>query len=137
MIKHRTSVDVRFAETDAMGVVYHANYLPWCECARLALIKSVGLDYCEITKAGYHLPVVEAHLNYKSPAKFGDKIEIEAAIVERPSVRIKIEYKISANSLLLATAHTVHVFINSAGAPVKPPPEYAKKLIGAFDNSLK
>lgn len=135
MIRARTSQKVRFAETDAMGVVYHANYLPWCECARLALIEGVGLDYAEMSARGFHLPVVEAHIKYRRPARFGDTVEIESAIAERPGVKIKIEYRITANSLLLAEAETVHVFVNPEGLPIKPPREYTDVLLAAFDEN--
>ena len=135
MIKAKTSLKVRFAETDAMGVVYHANYLPWCECARLALIEGLCLYYAEITKKGVHLPVVEARVKYRRAARFGDTVEIESAITERPSVKIKIEYKISAGGVLLAEAQTVHVFVNSEGAPIKPPREYAQTLLNPFDEN--
>lgn len=132
MIKGSATLKVRFAETDAMGVVYHANYLPWCECSRLALIESIGLDYRQMNERGYHLPVVEAHLKYRRPARFGDTVVVESAIVERPSVKIKVEYKIYANDVLLAEAETVHVFVNTEGAPVKPPREYAEVLLKAY-----
>lgn len=135
MIKAKTSQKVRFAKTDAMGVVYHANYLPWCECARIALIESVGLDYAEMSARGFHLPVVEVGVKYRRPAKFGDMVEIESAIVERPGVKIKIEYRITANSVLLAEAQTVHVFVNADGLPIKPPREYADVLLKAFDEN--
>lgn len=133
MITSSTAVKVRFAETDAMGVVYHANYLPWCECARLALIESFGVSYADLTERGFHLPVVEAHVNYKFPARFGDEVQIRAKITEKPAVRIRIDYEISANSRLLATAHTIHVFVNSQGVPVKPPADFMKALAEAFD----
>ncbi len=133
MICASTKVNVRFAETDAMGVVYHANYLPWCECARLTLLDSLGANYVELMKKGFHLPVIEVNVKYKSPAKFGDEVEIRAKIVERPSVKIKIEYEILANSTLLASASTTHVFINDSGTPVKPPREFLSILQKAFD----
>ena len=133
MIYASTTVNVRFAETDAMGIVYHANYLPWCECARLKLLDSLGANYTELMKQGYHLPVVEAKLKYKFPAKFGDEVEIRAKIVDRPSVRIKIEYEICANSKLLVCASTTHVFVNDDGMPVKPPREFLAILQKAFD----
>ena len=88
MITATTSIRVRFAETDAMGVVYHANYLPWCEVARLELIESIGLNYRNINEQGYHLPVLEEYLHYKFPAKYDDIVEIKATIKERPCCRI-------------------------------------------------
>ncbi len=133
MICASTTVNVRFAETDAMGVVYHANYLPWCECARLTLLDGLGANYTDLIKLGYHLPVIEAKIKYKFPAKFGDEVEIRAKILERPSVKIKIEYEIITNSKLLASASTTHVFINTAGMPVKPPREFLSILQKAFD----
>ena len=112
MISTSTKIKVRFAETDAMGIVYHANYLAWCECSRHALLESIGVNYNDLIEIGYHLPVVEAHLNYKSPAKFGDEVEVRVKITERPSVKIKIEYEIYRGKTLLVTGYTVHVFIN-------------------------
>ena len=133
MITAVTEVRVRFAETDAMGVVYHANYFPWCECARLNLIETMGLTYKKMIEDGYHLPVVEAHLNYKFPARYDDKVSIKAYIKDRPSLRVKIEYEISANGKLLATGHTVHVFVNKDGAPVKPPKDVLAALLDSYD----
>ena len=135
MIETKTEVRVRFAETDAMGIVYHANYLPWCEVVRLALINSIGLSYKTMNENGYHLPVVESHLNYKFPAKYDDIVEITARITERPSVKIKIEYEMYANGKLLVTGHTIHVFVNLQGMPVKPPRDVAKVLLDAFDKN--
>lgn len=133
MITASAQVRVRFAETDAMGVVYHANYLPWCEVARLALIGSIGLSYKKMNAEGYHLPVVEAHLNYKHPAKFDDLIDIRATIRERPTVKVKIEYEIFAAGKLLATGHTMHVFVNREGLPVRPPKYALDTLVEAFE----
>ncbi len=132
MIEAKTRLLVRFAETDAMGVVYHANYLPWCEAARLTLIKSIGLCYRKMNEEGYHLPVVEAHLNYKRPAKFDDEVEITACIAEIPTVKVKIEYEIRANNQLLVTGHTIHVFVNDKGMPIKPPQYVIKTFRDAF-----
>ena len=133
MINASLNLKVRFAETDAMGVVYHANYLTWCECSRHSLLAAAGLNYNELVAAGYHLPVVEAHLNYLYPAKFGDEVEILVKISERPSVKIKVEYEIRANGRLLVTGYTVHVFVNLEGAPVKPPRDILAKLREEFD----
>lgn len=133
MITAEAQLRVRFAETDAMGVVYHANYLPWCEVGRLKLIKSIGLSYKKMNDDGYHLPVVEAHLNYKYPAKFDDLVTIRAAIKERPTVKVKVEYEILANGKLLATGHTMHVFVNILGQPVRPPKDVLDTLLEAFD----
>lgn len=132
MITSTAKVRVRFAETDAMGVVYHANYLPWCEVARLELIGSIGLSYRKMNEDGFHLPVVEAHLNYKRPAKFDDIVEIKASIKTKPSVKVKVEYEIYANGVLLVSGYTMHVFVNREGLPVRPPKEVLATLLKAF-----
>ncbi len=132
MITSTAKVRVRFAETDAMGVVYHANYLPWCEVARLELIGSIGLSYRKMNEDGFHLPVVEAHLNYKRPAKFDDIVEIKASIKTKPSVKVKVEYEMYANGVLLVSGYTMHVFVNREGLPVRPPKEVLATLLKAF-----
>ncbi len=134
MIDASVELRVRFAETDAMGVVYHANYLAWCECARLKLVESIGLDYVKMSTEGTHLPVVEAHLNYKRPARFGDVVKVRAILKERPTAKIKIEYEITKGSTLLAVGHTVHVFINNEGFPIKPPKDVSQIFNKAFAN---
>ena len=132
MITSTAKVRVRFAETDAMGVVYHANYLPWCEVARLELIGSIGLSYRKMNEDGFHLPVVDAHLNYKRPAKFDDIVEIKASIKTQPSVKVKVEYEMYANGVLLVSGYTMHVFVNREGLPVRPPKEVLATLLKAF-----
>lgn len=132
MITSTAKVRVRFAETDAMGVVYHANYLPWCEVARLELIGSIGLSYRKMNEDGFHLPVVEAHLNYKRPAKFDDIVEIKASIKTKPSIKVKVEYEMYANGVLLVSGYTMHVFVNREGLPVRPPKEVLATLLKAF-----
>lgn len=134
MIQKTSEIRVRFAETDAMGVVYHANYLPWCEVSRINLISSIGLSYKALSEEGYHLPVLEAHLNYKFPARFDDVVEIRASIKQRPTIKVKVEYEMYANGKLLATGHTLHAFVNKDGMPVKPPKNFSGVLLAAFDS---
>ena len=133
MLEHSTEVKVRFAETDAMGIVYHANYLAWCECARVALLENIGVKYENIIARGIHLPVVEATLRYKYPARFGDLVKITARIKEKPQVRIKIEYTITVGGKLAVEGHTLHVFINDKGVPVKPPKDFLETLGKYFE----
>lgn len=68
MISATTDIRVRYAETDGMKFVYHGNYLPWFEQARMTLMDSMGVSYAELEKEGYYLPVLEARLRYHQPA---------------------------------------------------------------------
>ena len=133
MISSTIDLDVRFSETDAMGIVYHANYLPWCECARLKLLESFGVKYTHMIDDGMHLPVVSVHFNYKHPARFGDTVSIKATIAQPPRIKIRVDYEISANGNLLVTGYTEHVFINNSGAPIKPPSNFMNALRAAME----
>lgn len=132
MIEHTTDLRVRYKETDAMGIVYHGNYFTWFEVGRVRLLDAAGFPYRALNEMGYHLPVLEAHANYKASAKFDDEIAITAFIREMPRVRIKIEYEVKRGDTLLVTGHTQHAFIDNSGAAVKPPPEFMAKLKESF-----
>jgi len=67
-----SSIQVRYAETDAMGVVHHSSYFVWLELARVEWLKSLGIDYKQMEQEGFFLPVVQADLTYKVPAFFDD-----------------------------------------------------------------
>jgi acyl-CoA thioester hydrolase len=111
-----SSVRVRYAETDQMGIVYYANYLVWFEIGRVELLRSIGLAYSQM-EAEHRciLPVVECSIRYKAPARYDDEILIETRpTLLRQSV-IKFGYRIlrrNANGIeptLLAEGETVHV----------------------------
>ena len=121
MLAHRSQIEVRYAETDMMGVVYHGSYLPWLEVARTAMLAAEGLPYRQLEAAGYFLPVIKVNLRYQRPARYADVITIEAVIREKPGVRLRIDYQLFRNDELIATGHTVHVFIDKAGRPLRPP----------------
>ena len=72
----RTRVRVRYADTDQMGVVYYANYLVWFEVARTEWLRDGGWSYREMEADGIALPVIEAHCEYRQPARYDDEIEI-------------------------------------------------------------
>jgi acyl-CoA thioester hydrolase len=128
MITSATPIRVRYAETDAMGLTYHANYLTWFEVARVNLLDELGLPYRELEKRGYRLPVLEAHANYLLPTFFDDRLEMRLRLRERPTVRLRIEYELYRGADLCLTGHTVHAFVNLRGEPVKPPADVLAKM---------
>ena len=69
-------VQVRYAETDAMGVVHHSRYFVWLELARIEWLRHLGLNYKEMEKQGFFIPVVQANLSYKMPVFFDDMLRI-------------------------------------------------------------
>lgn len=133
MIQSRVEVSVRYAETDMMGVVYHGNYLPWLEIGRTNLLKEMGLPYRELEAQGYFLPVLEVHVKYLRPAVYDDTVTIVTTLRERPVLRIRLEYEVKRGDELLATAETVHAFIDRSGKPVRPPANVVNTFTTAFN----
>ncbi len=112
-----TTVRVRYAETDRMGVVYYANYLVWFEVARADLLRSLGWTYREMEDAGVLLPVIEAHCQYRRPARYDDEIDIRTEGRVSSPVRMEFEYEavLRNSGELLATGRTVHAAMSPEG----------------------
>ena len=132
MLEHRSQIEVRYAETDMMGVVYHGSYLPWLEVARTALLAAEGIPYRELEARGFFLPVIEVALRYHKPARYADVVTVHAVIREKPALRLRIDYELFRGDEKLASGHTVHVFIDKAGKPVRPPEEFARLIEARF-----
>jgi acyl-CoA thioester hydrolase len=117
----RTTVQVRFAETDLMGIVHHANYLVYFEAARVDFIHKRGVSYEEWLKAGVHLPVVEVALRYKKAARFDELLVVEATCVELTRVTVKFDYRILRADDLLVTGSTLLACVGDNLAPRRIP----------------
>jgi acyl-CoA thioester hydrolase len=112
-----TELRVRYAETDQMGVVYHANYLAWCDIARTDLIRALGgMTYAELEKEGTALAVVEAHLRYVRPARYDDLIRITTRVTEVRSRVVRFDYDIEViDAGRVATGYTTLVAMTRDG----------------------
>ena len=126
---HETSVRVRYAETDQMGVVYHANYLVWMEIGRTEYAKSVGMRYADMERAGYLMTVVEVSVRYSDAARYDDDIvirtRVEAANPRMVTFRYEVQHAGSGRPL--ATGETKHFFCSRTSEGLKPtklPEEY-------------
>lgn len=124
MIESESHIRVRYVETDAMGIVHHSNYIAWLELARVEMMDNLGLPYTEIEKQGALMPVLEVHIKYLSPAYFDNRLIVKVTVNQRPVVRLKVEYQIFREKTLLATAETLHAFINREGKPIRPPSSF-------------
>jgi acyl-CoA thioester hydrolase len=129
MIRSRVQVTVRYAETDMMGIVYHANYLPWFEVGRTTLLKEIGVPYRRLEEEGFRLPVLEISAKYFRPAVYDDTLDILTTLAERPLLRIRLDYEVLRAGELLATGASVHAFVDREGRPVRPP-AWAAEMIG-------
>ena len=116
-------VRVRYAETDQMGVVYHANYFVWFEVGRTDLLRGAGWTYREMEADGVSLPVIEAHCDYRQAARYDDDLEIRTAGTLLSPVRMAFSYEVvrPADGLTVATGRTVHASIDRSGRPCRLP----------------
>jgi len=119
--KHKTTIRVRYQETDKMGVVYYSNYLVWFEVARTEFFRSKGIVYSELEKKGFFLPVVESHCNYKSPVQYDDTVIIETSLEGMKRSSLKFSYNVIRDGEIACTGYTVHVFVNKDFKPIKMP----------------
>lgn len=132
MITSRTQITVRYAETDMMGIVYHANYLPWFEVARTQLLREQGFPYRQLETDGYRIPVLEVSAKYLRPALYDDTLTITATIREKPLLRIRIDYEVRRGEELLATGQSAHAFCDLQGRPTRPPPAFVARMAERF-----
>ncbi|MCU1323626.1 MAG: 4-hydroxybenzoyl-CoA thioesterase [Acidobacteriaceae bacterium] len=126
-----TRIRVRYAETDQMGVVYHANYLVWFEVGRVEFMRVRGLNYKEMEQEeGCMIAVVEANARYRSPARYDDELVIETTLTSVRGAVVRFEYKVvrSADGVLLCEGHTVHVVVGRDMKRRRLPARYAALL---------
>ena len=127
LAKHRTIFRVRYAETDQMGVVYHANYLVWMEIGRVELVRSRGFNYKDLEAAeGIALGVVEASCRYHFPARYDQEIVVETEVISSSSRMIEFAYRIllAGTERLLASGSTRHIWLNRDMRPARLPMKY-------------
>jgi acyl-CoA thioester hydrolase len=111
--KVRTPVEVRYQETDQMGVVYHGNYLVWFEIGRTKFIESMGFSYADMEKNNIVSPVIDAQLKFKRPFRYGDKATVETWIEKYNGIRTIYGYQILDESGNVAvTGTTEHVIVH-------------------------
>jgi acyl-CoA thioester hydrolase len=116
-------IRVRYAETDKMGVVYHANYFMWFEVGRCELLRTIGKSYRDLEADGFRLPVIEAHCEYKSPALYDDELVVKTRGKLLSPARVEFMYEISrpADGILNAVGRTVHASLDTNGRPCRLP----------------
>ncbi len=117
-------IRVRFVETDAMAIVHHSNYFAYFEAARIAYLESKGLPYPRLIEMGYHLPLVSTQVNFRSPARFNDQLDIETTLEPMTGATLTIRYIARRGADTIAEASTTHAFINTSGQAVRPPKEF-------------
>lgn len=120
---------VRFFETDLMGIVHHATYLTYVEAGRVEYLRRRGADYRHLMQRGFHMPVVEAHLEYKRAARFDDEIVVETRLGALTRVTVRFDYDVLRGTELLARGHTVLACVDDEHRPRRIPEDVAALLL--------
>lgn len=130
MKKNHVKIRVIYADTDAMGIVYHTNYIKWFEIGRTELLRGMGIVYAEMESNGYNLPLTEAYCHYLLPAKYDQIIVIETEIEYIKRASMKFNYTISDENIekILVEGYTVHACTNNLGKIVRIPSFIVEKI---------
>jgi acyl-CoA thioester hydrolase len=124
----RHPVRVRFAETDAMGVLHHAAYVPYLEEARVEYLRHLGRPYPAIRAEGYDLAVLELVLQYRRSARFDEVVEVHTRVSTFRGASFQIDYLLTVDDETCALAATVHGVVDPSGRAVRAP-QWMKDLL--------
>lgn len=121
--EHVSEVRVRYAETDQMGVVYHANYLVWCEIGRTDFIRALGRSYADMERDGITLAVSDASLRFLGSARYDDRVLVRTTLDELRSRGMRFAYRIehAETGRALVTATTSLIALDATGRPARLP----------------
>lgn len=109
---NKTEIQVRYQETDMMGVVYHANYLVWFEIGRTSLIDEFGFKYKDMEDAGIVSPVTDVQVSFQKPVRYGDEVSIKTWIEEYTGVKTTYGYEIvHEDGTVAVTGTSDHVLV--------------------------
>lgn len=128
----RAVVRVRYAETDRMGVAYHAHYFVWFEMARTELMRRSGCAYKDLEdRDGILFPVIQAGARYRASARYDDWLDVDARLTQVGGARVRFEYEVTARDGrgTLATGFTEHACLGRDGRPRRLPAALRQKLL--------
>jgi len=122
-------IRVIYGDTDQMGVVYYANYLRWFEAGRTEFLRAKGLSYADFeARQKLILPVVEAGVSYRQPARYDDLVAVETRLAEARRASARFEYDVRRGKDLLATGFTVHACVDATGRIERLPKDFVERM---------
>ncbi len=130
----RTTVRVRYAETDQMGVVYHSNYIVWFEVGRVEMLRQLGFSYQQMEKNdNVHIAVVDVRCRFKAPARYDDVIAIRTRLIHVRDSLLHFGYELARENdgTLLAEGETIHIVVNAAFKRIHLPRKYLESFRAA------
>jgi acyl-CoA thioester hydrolase len=125
-----TTVRVRYAETDQMGVAWHGEYLAWFEVGRTDLLRGCGCTYRDLEAQGLRLPVIEVQARFLRPARYDDVLEIRTRLTALGKVRVSFAYEVRREGTEgpLATGSTSHAALDRDGRLCRIPEDLRRRL---------
>ncbi len=117
MTSGEITIRVRYAETDRMGLLHHANYLIYFEQGRTELLRSHGLSYKDLEDKGYLLVLTKMEIKYRWPARYDDVLTLKTIVTRTTSVRIDHRYEVYCDGRLLAEAASTLACVDRTGRP--------------------
>ena len=122
MNEHELSIRVRYAETDRMGLLHHANYFVYFEMGRTELLRAKGLSYRDVEDAGHFLVIIEIGCKFKRPAYYDDLLTLRTTVAKVTHVKVIHHYQVLRDGVLLAEGHSTLACVDREGRP-QPLPE--------------
>jgi acyl-CoA thioester hydrolase len=121
-LSHEITFRVRYAETDRMGLLHHANYIVYFEMGRTELLRQRGISYRDVEDSGHLLVVVEVGCKFKRPAYYDDMLTLRTTVERVTHVKIVHRYEVFRDGLLLAEGHSTLACVDREGKPQALPP---------------
>lgn len=140
MVKHVSSIRVRYADTDQMKFVYYGKFFEYFEQGRSDLLRTIGLPYTRVEEMGLFIPVVEAHASYKKPARYDDLLQVITILKDPPVARVRLDYEVyrEGEKDLLADGYSIHSFLNAeTGKPTRAPAQFVEAVEKAIAKGEK
>lgn len=114
-------IELSYADTDMMGVIYHGNYIKWLELGRTKLIEEVGFNYLDMEKAGYYAPVYNLEITYKKPVTLEDRVFVKTWVEENQGLRTVYGFQIvNQNGEICSEGTTTHIVVKKNDGKFKP-----------------
>jgi acyl-CoA thioester hydrolase len=126
MLIHKTTLRVRYADTDQMQYAYNGKYFEYFEVGRTEMMRQQGLTYRKIEECGYQMPVYEAFLQFKSPAFYDELLEVETRVEKIPQAKVHIDHTIKSldRNIVIATGYIELAFIKKDTKKITRAPEF-------------
>ena len=131
MLVHKTTLRVRYADTDQMHYAYNGKYFEYFEVGRTEMMRGRNLAYKEIEKNGYFMPVHSVYINYKNPAFYDELLEIETRVEKLPELRVHIDHTVKSidRNILICTGYVELVFIKKESGKLSRIPKFFSDAI--------